>query len=220
MKLIKHLPIIVLFLVPNWLFGQQPRKVKAIASPLKMNVLYVGVDNPVNVAIPGVGCDELHVEFPQGKIYGSGCSYTVGPLKPGEAYLYIGFLDSGSVCFVDTISFRVKRIPDPTPMFGNRSPINDSVSLAEAKAIPGIYAIASGFDFDVRYQVLEYRVKIIRGNSTIVSHTNSGMFFTQEIEHSFDTELTEGDLLVIDKIRVLCADNTERRIRPLKLIVY
>jgi hypothetical protein len=59
----------------------------AVVSPDKMNVLYIGVPNPVSVSAPGVPTSSLNVSMSGGSISGSGGHYTVRVNSVGAAKL-------------------------------------------------------------------------------------------------------------------------------------
>jgi gliding motility-associated protein GldM len=46
-----------------------------VVSPTKMNVLYMGVPNPISVSAPGVAASNLHVSISSGSLSGSNGSY-------------------------------------------------------------------------------------------------------------------------------------------------
>ena len=54
----------------------QVARPSAVVSPDKMNVLYIGVPNPVSVSAPGVPKEKLHVSMSSGSLSGSAGQYT------------------------------------------------------------------------------------------------------------------------------------------------
>ena len=48
-----------------------------IVAPLKMNVLYIGVDNPVAISSPGLSADKINARIDQGTLSKNGKDYTV-----------------------------------------------------------------------------------------------------------------------------------------------
>src|SRR5690606_32336463 len=88
-----------------------------VASATRMNILYRGIDNPVDVAVPGVPCEQLHVTITNGELTGEGCRYMI---RPGGGYVVWlkatwptpDGLDSSRT------SFHVRSIPPPQACFG------------------------------------------------------------------------------------------------------
>ena len=79
----------------------------------KMNVLYIGVDNPVTAAAPGVDPEDLILTVTEGNagITGKNGKYNIRVTTPGQ--LTIGVMKRGDSKIISQSSFRVKRIPDP-----------------------------------------------------------------------------------------------------------
>ncbi|MBP7260868.1 MAG: gliding motility protein GldM, partial [Bacteroidia bacterium] len=110
----------------------------ATISADKMNVLYVGLENPVSVSVPGTSPDQLIVTASGGaKLSGSKGKYNIS-LSPGgarevEISASIKSKD-GSVKKIESKKYRVKDVPSPTPMIGAIS--NPTASASEIKAAP------------------------------------------------------------------------------------
>lgn len=79
----------------------------------KMNVLYIGVDNPITVAVPGVPSDQLLVHIDQGSISGSNGKYTIRVTTPGETTIKVLTVRDDRKLLLSSQTFRVKTIPDP-----------------------------------------------------------------------------------------------------------
>src|SRR5690349_12342151 len=79
----------------------------------KMNVLYLGLDNPVIINAPGYS--NFSVKVSDGEIHRGKDSYLVNVSKIGAASISI-FSKNGKL--IDTRVFRVKRVPDPIATVG------------------------------------------------------------------------------------------------------
>ncbi len=89
LKILTLVPLAaVLFLGVACVNGKNKNVVTAVA-PVKMNVLYLGVDNPMSIAASGYAASDLDVSIDNGTITGSNGSYTVRPDHPGSATIYI-----------------------------------------------------------------------------------------------------------------------------------
>jgi gliding motility-associated protein GldM len=77
----------------------------------KMNVFYIGVDNPVSIAAAGVSSNELRVSANGAGISlrGGNGKYTATVSQPGEATINV----SGGGLTNSRFMFRAKRIPEP-----------------------------------------------------------------------------------------------------------
>lgn len=122
----------------------------AVVSPTKMNVFYIGVDNPVSVSVPGSDPNKVVASFS-----GQG---SISKVKSGE---YMVRVTGGGNCSIPVSvgssnmgapQFRVKRIPDPVPtVMGKKS--GESISAGELSAAGGIIAQLENFDFQASFQV-------------------------------------------------------------------
>jgi len=76
----------------------------------KMNVFYIGVDNPVTIAAGGISNDDLDVSMTGGSITGSNGKYTVRVTSPGEATINV----AANGKLISSTVYKVKRVPDPS----------------------------------------------------------------------------------------------------------
>ena len=115
----------------------------------KMNVFYIGVDNPVTIGSP-TGWDKTNVTMSGGSISGSGSARTVRVSSIGTASISV-VADGKKSDF----SFRVKRIPDPVFKVGSGKARMPAV---EFKNQDYCRADLLGFDFDLKYTVVSANV--------------------------------------------------------------
>ena len=127
----------------------------ATVSAEKMNVFYIGVDNPIAVSAAGVSSNELKVSC-------SGCetmnkvndnNYMVRVNRPGEATINLTAPGGLNV----QKKFRVKPIPNPVPVlsvdFDRKSNFLGSGQMA---ANSGVIAKLENFDFDAKCSIQSY----------------------------------------------------------------
>lgn len=79
----------------------------------KMNVFYIGVDNPITLAVPNIPSDKLLVTINNGLIKGSNGKYIVRVTTLGETTITVATIKDDRKVLLSTQTFRVKRIPDP-----------------------------------------------------------------------------------------------------------
>ena len=86
-----------------------------VISPTKMNVFYVGVDNPVSLAVPGMSMDAIQPEITNGEIRKeSDGHYIVRPKNAGKnSEITVYAQMNGQKRKLQTQVFRVKDVPDP-----------------------------------------------------------------------------------------------------------
>ncbi len=116
----------------------------------KMNVFYIGVDNPVTIGSP-TGWDKTRVSMTGGTISGNNSKQTVRVSSVGTATITVAAEGTPASQF----SFRVKRIPDPVFKVGTGKARVPSV---EFKNQGFCRADLLGFDFDLRFSVVSATV--------------------------------------------------------------
>ncbi len=142
----------------------------------KMNVIYIGVPNPISVSAAGIAPSELQVS-------GSGISLSPsGPGKyiatattPGEASITVSAKTKDGVkAQGPPVKFRVKPIPPPVAKAGGKTG-TAVMSVNEVKGIGGIGAELAGFDFDAKFVVTSFEfTAAIKGKGIQeVSNSNS-----------------------------------------------
>jgi len=127
----------------------------------KMNVLYIGVDNPMVVSAAGVAPTDLLVNFNgcgATKTGGQGGKFVVRATTAGTMLVSVSAkTKDGTKPQGKPSVFRVKKIPDPTPKLGGRlcQGILDFQKVALA-SIGGLGAEVPGFDFDVKFPIQSF----------------------------------------------------------------
>lgn len=180
----------------------------------KMNVFYIGLDNPVTVS-SGTG-DEKTSVIPSG---GGGVTLSkVGPGKyivraktVGEATLTV---NSGTQ--QTPFKFRVKRVPDPIATIGG--------SLNNGKHPRGTFVVQQGmiakldnFDFEARFEVISYEWTYMpKGAGDLQSNTNNGPGFSPQLKNLISSSKAK-DAFSFENIKVKGPDGQPRKIPGLTI---
>lgn len=151
----------------------QVARPSAVVSPDKMNVLFIGVQNPVSVSAPGVPKDKLRVSISNGSLSGSSGKYEATVNAPGEATITVSGEVGGKTQVLGSTLFRIKRIPDPKPQFAGKS--SGATSAANLKAQDRLFAKLENFYFDLKFDVTRFTMLIIkpRQDAIILSSSSS-----------------------------------------------
>ena len=119
----------------------------------KMNVFYIGVDNPVSIS-SGTGWDKTHVTMAGG---------TISPVggTPGKFNVRVSAIGNATITVnadgkASTYPFRIKRIPDPIIKVGPSS--GGRIQSVVFKNQQFIRADLENFDFDARFNVVSATV--------------------------------------------------------------
>ena len=164
----------------------------------KMNVFYIGVDNPVTIGSP-TGWDKTTVSMNGGTITGSGSNRKVRVSAIGPASINVT-ADGKSSQF----AFRVKKIPDPVFKVGSGRPRVPSV---EFKNQQFARAELENFDFDLKYNVVSATVYFSgAGFPNVVTASISGG--SLGALSSFMSRCGPGSVVTFDNVKVAGPDGT------------
>ena len=189
----------------------QVAKPSAVVSPDKMNVLYIGVPNPVSVSAPGVPKESLKVTMSGGSINGSGGHYTATVSSIGTAKVTVSG-DKGM--FLGSSEFRVKRIPDPKPQFAGKS--GGNTGAANLRAQDRVFAKLDNFDFDAKFNVTRFTLLVVKPRQDAIILSTTGADLTSAMKSVMST-VTPGTTIVFKDIIAVGPDGTQRGLDPIVL---
>jgi gliding motility-associated protein GldM len=120
----------------------------------KMNVLYIGVDNPLTITA-GAGSEKVSAQFSGGAISKtSGNQFVAKPSAGSYGEHTVTVLVEGKAA--GKVGFRVKQLPNPTAYVGNLKA--GPVPSASFKAMGGIIAKLEDSEFDAPFEVVSYKI--------------------------------------------------------------
>jgi gliding motility-associated protein GldM len=180
----------------------------AVVSPDKMNVLYIGVPNPVSISAPGIAKGNLIVSMTGGSISGSGDHYTANVTTAGTATVNVsGEVSKGKVMVLGSTLFRVKRIPDPKAEFAGKS--GGTTSTANIKAQDALFAKLENFEFDAKFNVTRFTLLVVKPRQDPLSFSGTGNQLTSAM-HTVLSSITPGSTVVFKDIVAVGPDGTQR----------
>jgi hypothetical protein len=175
-----------------------------------MNVLYIGVDNPVSVAASGGGDDKTQVS-----ISGGGGSVT----KVGNGKYNIRVSSVTDDCRINVSvdgklagasQFRVRSIPTPAAFVGGMESGRGTTAASLANQ-EGIFAGIKDFPFELRYTVSEYTVIGLNEDGDIIKANGNGPTFTQQARNIIKVA-KPGDQISINNIYCIGPDGARRKL--------
>lgn len=167
----------------------------------KMNVFYIGVDNPISVSAAGVSSNEV-------KVSGSGSGITVSPNGGGKYTVRVSTQGEATLTVSgggasQSFQYRVKRIPDPIPLLGAKHR-SKAMGNGEFKAQSGIAAVLENFDFDVKCDVVGYEVTYLKKRADPSPEIpNAGVRFNEKVQ-SMVNAAGPGDQYFFDNVKAKC----------------
>lgn len=183
----------------------------ASVSATKMNVLYVGVDNPLRISVSGVPQSKISASIAEwGKIvFNADGTYTARVSKTGKYYINIFESSNGKIKLIDSVEFRSKIIPDPIPTVGGvlRGGNCQAGALQEQK---GIVAICERFDFEANFKVVSFQM-VHSSKGEIFKSESQGALFNKQML-AFIANARSKDIIFIDEIKVVGPDKIPRKL--------
>jgi len=179
----------------------------------KMNVFYIGVDNPISVAAAGVSTNTLRVSGKGGGISltpnGVGKFNVTASSVTNDAEISV----SGEGLPATPFKFRVKRIPDPVAKLGTST--GGDIGNGEFKAQAGLVPVLENFDFDARCAIQGFNLIYSAPRQDPVEISNPGASFNAESRAAIN-KAKPGDRYFFDNVRAKCpGDDVGRKINSM-----
>ena len=190
----------------------------------KMNVFYIGVDNPVEVSAAGISSNKLNVTMTGaggGTISRNGDgTYTVKVTQPTRT-------STGELAYVNVSApgiegakkgFRVKRIPDPVAKLGDK--LSGILPNGVFKANEGIIPTLDNFDFEARCNIVSYRLVRSPKREDPKIAENKGNRFGPETQNLINMA-KPGDRYFFEEVKCKCPGDVGplREINPLTFVI-
>ena len=174
----------------------------------KMNVIYIGVENPMTIS-SGAGDEKTNVSI-------TGGGATIAKAGPGK---YIAKATTPDLKGNITVSVkdgkttqfpvRVKRIPDPIPTLGGVLE-GGSYSPGKIKAQSGMVPVLKNFDFEARFNVESFNMVYASKGEIFTASTNGPLF--NDKMNAFLSRAKPKDIIYLEEIKVRGPDGQPRKI--------
>jgi len=178
----------------------QVGKPSATISPTKMNVMYVGIANPIKVSVPGVASENLIVALNNGgRIEKAGDDYLAYPSKldaTGKSTsITVSAKFGGEIRSMGAMEFRVKEVPPPLATISGKN--GGNLKKEDLLAEDGVFADLKDFDFDLKFKVTQFDVNV--SGTYVKTYSSKDNKFTSEQKDQF-SKLSVGGIIYIDNI--------------------
>jgi len=197
-----------------------------IVSPTAMNVMYMGIPNPIDVSVPGVSPNQISIKVVNGtstteKVKNSKGenfkgTWAVKPNAVGQNVQVIVTANiNGKPMAYPPYEFRVKSVPLPNAIFGGKA--TGTIPRATAMAQMGVFAILPDFDFDIQYEVTGFTFLYNdKGNSYEQPSTTNNLTAQQK---DLISKVTRGKDLIFKDIKAKGPDGKIKDLLPIILRV-
>ena len=196
----------------------QEHQYPVVAATL-MNVVYAGLENPLSIAVPGLASEDLVIEVD-----------TVHQLfQQGNGWVLIPTIDSHRADIkvskrnadneqteLGTLSFRVKRIPDPSLTWG-KARNGEGISKSILQYPPPVFAQMANFDFEVNARIVSFDLNFYR-DGAVISMSSNTRRCTEPMAQALQN-LNVDDVVYIDNAVAAMPDGTLRTLAPIRVFV-
>ena len=175
----------------------------------KMNVAYVGVDNPLTIVAEGYDCKDIQASCANGTLTKkSECHFIFRPEKEGLADIIVTVKTKR----IGTANYRVKMAPLPRVALGGQS--GGFMKAELFKAQKGLSILLYNSELDCTWKVLSFRVVIAPKLGEVLQIHNSGPLFNQRVLLSIQ-RLKTGDKVIFENIKATDQDGLPRSINSM-----
>ena len=183
-----------------------------------MNVVYVGINNPLIIAASNHRGDELEVSIDNGKVAGSDGKYMISPSKAGTAKLTI----SANGKIIGEKLLRALSLPDPhagvhVDLDGKTVFVNKAVlTLKELFEIDDIRVELRDFLVDVEFEVVSFNMVVtdIKGITMVIKSDSNQV--TEE-QKNLIRRLRPSHTVFIEDIYAIGPDGLKRKLNDISL---
>ena len=219
----------ILLILAFFIFQKSKAQQAVVALPA-MNVVYVGLDNPVQIAVEGYTNDQITVWaelfssnnikiIPEGSFitHVNGKNYILKVTNPGTCFIKVSYKKEGTLK-TETFEFRVKSIPKPESMFGVLESGDASV-----KALLDQYtlnAVMPNFYIDsVEFKIQKYEALFVPKNGKPVQFSSKTNQIPLDLKRCI-LKSGSGDKILLDDIKAIGPGNLIKRLAPIAITIH
>lgn len=199
----------------------------ATVSATMMNVLYAGIDNPIGISVPGVAMSQVSASMTNGTLARSGDHWVARPSTVGkDAVITVTANMDGRQSTVATTTFRVRKLPDPTPYIAYTASNGTTDSYKGGRpfakslllAAKGLSAAIDDGLLDTKFKVLSFETVIFDSMGNAMPEVSDGANFSARQRQAFQ-RLQRGKRFYISRIRAVGPDGITRDLSPMEVII-
>lgn len=191
-------------------------------SPTKMNVLYIGINNPISISVPGVANSNISARCSHGSLKSTGNgTYSIKPPKSGAPRTVKisvnATMKDGSSKPMGDMEFRLKRIPNPKLRIMGKED-NFLFTKAELRRMSKVNSVyGEDFLFDGSAEMVSCTfITIIQGKPAEVTFKNGKL---SKSAKELLQKVNSGGFVNIMNITVKGMDGSTRRLDPVVIKV-
>jgi hypothetical protein len=181
----------------------------AVVSAAKMNVLYRGITNPIEIAVPGVKSGNVTATITNGTIKRVAYGWEVIPGDQAESIITVSVNNKK----VSEKSFRVKYIGAPVAVFSGQS--DGTISKDVALTTGELEAKLINSDWDIKFEIVSFT--LLSSNSIgDMMELAKGNKLTDKMK-SIIANCKKGQKIIFKDIKAIDPDGKIRELNPIIL---
>jgi gliding motility-associated protein GldM len=184
----------------------------------KMNVFYIGVDNPITVTAAGYSLEDVSIAIPGATVTSTGKGkYNVRVTQVGKVTASINAKTAKGVASVGGMEVRVKRIPDPVAKIGGK--MSGGMPASVFRAQLGVAAVLENFDFDTKFTITGYDFSYQQKRSDYQGPFHMSDAYLKNEASRYLNMAKPGDRIYIDNVRAVGPDGQTRALNSITLLL-
>jgi gliding motility-associated protein GldM len=185
-----------------------------------MNVLYAGYSNPLSVSVPGVPVNKVQATMTGGTLQPTGPGrYIARPTAVGQnVTITITSTNTGRAQQMGQFTFRVRRLPDPTPYINMKDESGSSIrykggglSKAQLMGVDGIGAAIDDGILDIAFRVQSFETVFFDNMGNAVPMVSDGASFSARQKDTF-RKLQRNKRFYITRVNAIGPDGISRKL--------
>jgi gliding motility-associated protein GldM len=185
-----------------------------------MNVLYAGYSNPLSVSVPGVPLSKVQATMSGGTLQPTGPGrYIARPTAVGQnVTITVTSTNTGRTQQMGQFTFRVRRLPDPTPFIPMKdesgSPVRHKgggLTKAQLMGVEGIGAAIDDGILDIAFRVQSFETVFFDNMGNAVPMVSDGPNFSARQKDTF-RKLQRNKRFYISRVQAIGPDGISRKL--------
>jgi gliding motility-associated protein GldM len=181
----------------------------------KMNVFYMGVDNPVSISVPGIAEANLRPSITVGTLTRdeTGKNWIVRVPQGQKTVISVDADVLGTTRSMGSAEFRIRRVPSPVAEIAGQ--VEGGIDKGTLLAAGAIIPIMRDFEFELFFEVKSFRMTTIVGGDGISKRANNNRFTDEMI--ALINSARKGQKFFFENIQAEGPDKIPRSLSPISL---
>lgn len=186
-----------------------------VVSAIKMNAMYRGLPNPIEVSVAGVSPSALRVSATGGTLTKSGNAWVCEPSSAKEIQINVSAdMGGGKIQNFGHKTFRVYDVPDPVITFTGAN--KGRISKSKLKSCQ-VEALLKDFVMDAKFTVKSFTLSIIKGGFTQEQKVEGTNGKLDDKAIKFLQGVSRNGKVYVEAVKAVGPDGRERSLNGLDL---